>query len=143
MEETALRVNMEAVSEIARQLRLRDVGGIIVIDLIDMQKDSNRHAVLDALKKALKKDRMPTSVDGITKLGLLEMTRRRKSEQLRRTLRTTCSVCSGTGEILAPDEVARRALRQARRMAIAGSGWSFSCKTVARSSEDSQHNATA
>ena len=65
VEETALCVNMEAVSEIARQLRLRDVGGIIVIDLIDMQKDSNRHAVLDALKKALKKDRMPTSVDEI------------------------------------------------------------------------------
>lgn len=128
VEETALRVNMEAVSEIARQLRLRDVGGIIVIDLIDMQKDANRHAVLDALKKALKKDRMPTSVDGITKLGLLEMTRRRKSEQLRRTLRTTCSVCSGVGEILAPDEVARRALRQARRMAIAGQAGPFLVK---------------
>ena len=71
---------------------------------------------------------MPTSVDGITKLGLLEMTRRRKSEQLRKTLRTTCSVCSGAGEILAPDEVARRALRQARRMAIAGQAGPFLVK---------------
>ena len=128
MEETALRVNTEAVYEIARQLRLRDVGGIIVIDLIDMQKDVNRHAVLDALKKALKSDRMPTSVDGITKLGLLEMTRRRKSEQLRRALRTTCGSCFGAGEILAPDEVARRAVRQVRRMAIAGQTGPFVVK---------------
>ena len=128
MEETALRVNTEAVYEIARQLRLRDVGGIIVIDLIDMQKDVNRHAVLDALKKALKSDRMPTSVDGITKLGLLEMTRRRKNEQLRRALRTTCGSCSGAGEILAPDEVARRAVRQVQRMAIAGQTGPFVVK---------------
>lgn len=135
VEETAIRVNTEAVCEIAHQLRLRDVGGIIVIDLIDMQMDASRHAVLDALKKALKKDRMPTSVDGITKLGLLEMTRKRKSEQLRRTLRTTCSVCSGTGEVLSPDEVARRAMRQARRMAIAGQAGPFVIKLSAEAAK--------
>ena len=120
MEETALRVNLEAVKELARQLKLRDVGGIIIVDLIDMEKEKNRQAVLAALKEAAKSDRMPVKVEGITRLGLLEMTRKRKGEQLRRALRTTCSVCSGSGELLGEEEIARRALRQARRMALAG-----------------------
>lgn len=120
MEETALRVNLEAVKELARQLRLRDVGGIVIVDLIDMEKDKNRQAVLAALKDAAKCDRMPVKIEGITRLGLLEMTRKRKGEQLRRALRTTCSVCSGSGELLCEEEIARRALRQARRMALAG-----------------------
>lgn len=143
VEETALCVNMEAVSEIARQLRLRDVGGIIVIDLIDMQKDSNRHAVLDALKKALKKDRMPTSVDGITKLGLLEMTRRRKSEQLRRTLRTNMQRLLRSGRNSGSRRGGEKGIAASTQNGDCGSGWSFSCKTVARSREDSQHNAAA
>ena len=84
MEETALRVNLEAVKELARQLRLRDVGGIVIVDLIDMEKDKNRQAVLAALKDAVKSDRMPVKIEGITRLGLLEMTRKRKGEQLRR-----------------------------------------------------------
>ena len=120
MEETALRVNLEAVKEIARQIRLRDVGGIIIVDLIDMDKDKNKQLVLSALKDAVKNDRMPVKIEDITRLGLLEMTRKRKGEQLRRALRTTCSVCSGSGELLSEDEIARRALRQARRMALAG-----------------------
>ena len=120
MEETVLRVNLEAVKELARQIRLRDVGGIIVVDLIDMEKEKNRQAVLAALKEAAKNDRMPVKVEEITRLGLLEMTRKRKGEQLRRALRTTCSVCSGSGELLGEEEIARRALRQARRMALAG-----------------------
>lgn len=120
MEETALRVNLEAVKELARQLRLRDVGGIVIVDLIDMEKDKNRQAVLAALKDAVKSDRMPVKIEGITRLGLLEMTRKRKGEQLRRALRTTCGVCSGSGELLCEEEIARRALRQARRMALAG-----------------------
>ena len=120
MEETALRVNLEAVKEIARQIRLRDVGGIIIVDLIDMDKDKDKQLVLSALKDAVKNDRMPVKIEDITRLGLLEMTRKRKGEQLRRALRTTCSVCSGSGELLSEDEIARRALRQARRMALAG-----------------------
>ena len=120
MEETVFRVNLEAVKELARQIRLRDVGGIIVVDLIDMEKEKNRQAVLAALKEAAKSDRMPVKVEEITRLGLLEMTRKRKGEQLRRALRTTCSVCSGSGELLGEEEIARRALRQARRMALAG-----------------------
>ena len=120
IEETALCVNLEAVKEIARQLRLRDVGGIIVVDLIDMEQERNRQFVLSALKEAAKSDRMPVKIEGITRLGLLEMTRKRKGEQLRRALRTTCSVCSGSGELLGEAEIARRAYRQARRMALAG-----------------------
>ena len=101
MEETALRVNLEAVKEIARQIRLRDVGGIIIVDLIDMDKDKDKQLVLSALKDAVKNDRMPVKIEDITRLGLLEMTRKRKGEQLRRALRTTCSVCSGSGELRA------------------------------------------
>ena len=120
MEETALCVNLEAVREIARQLRLRDVGGIVIVDLIDMETDQSRQAVLSVFKEAVKTDRMPVKIEGITRLGLLEITRKRKGEQLRRALRTTCSVCSGSGELLSEDEIARRAYRQARRMALAG-----------------------
>ena len=90
------------------------------MDLIDMEKDKNRQAVLAALKDAVKSDRMPVKIESITRLGLLEMTRKRKGEQLRRALRTTCGVCSGSGELLCEEEIARRALRQARRMALAG-----------------------
>ena len=106
MEETALRVNLEAVREIARQLRLRDVGGIVIVDLIDMETDQSRREVLSAFKEAVKTDRMPVKIEGITRLGLLEITRKRKGEQLRRALRTTCSVCSGSGELLSEDEIA-------------------------------------
>lgn len=125
MEETALRVNLEAVKEIARQLRLRDVGGIVIVDLIDMETEKSRQTVLSAFKEAAKNDRMPVKIEGITRLGLLEMTRKRKGEQLRRALRTTCSVCSGSGELLCETEIARRAYRQARRMALAGQSGPF------------------
>ena len=85
-----------------------------------METDQSRRAVLSAFKEAVKTDRMPVKIEGITRLGLLEITRKRKGEQLRRALRTTCSVCSGSGELLSEDEIARRAYRQARRMALAG-----------------------
>ena len=143
MEETALRVNLEAVKELARQLRLRDVGGIVIVDLIDMEKDKNRQAVLAALKDAVKSDRMPVKIEGITRLGLLEMTRKRKGEQLRRALRTTCGVCSGSGELLCEEEIARRALRQARRMALAGQRGPFVICLAEKSGKGSGGNAPA
>lgn len=120
MEETALRVNQEAVEEIARQLRLRDVGGMIVIDLIDMECAENREKIVSVMKEAVKADRSPVTVEGITKLGLLEMTRRRKGDQLRRVMQTACTYCSGKSEVLSAQEVARRALRQVRRKALSG-----------------------
>lgn len=120
MEDTALRVNLEAVREIARQLRLRDVGGIVVADLIDMARPESREQVVCALREAVKADRTPVVVEGMTRLGLLEMTRKRKGDQLRRAMQSSCTYCSGAGELLCPEEVARRALRQARRMALCG-----------------------
>lgn len=120
MEETALQVNQEAVEEIAHQLRLRDVGGMIIVDLIDMERSENREKIVSAMKSAVKADRSPVTVEEITKLGLLEMTRKRKGDQLRRVMQTDCSYCSGKGEVLSSDEVARRALRQVRRKALSG-----------------------
>ena len=125
MEETALTVYLEAVSDIARQIRLRDIGGIIVVDLIDMARTESREAVIAAMKEAAKADRAPITVEGITRLGLLEMTRRRKGEQLHLALQTGCTYCSSCGRLIAPEEIARRALRQIRRKALSGQAGPF------------------
>jgi len=99
LEETVLRTNIEAVSEIVRQLRLRDIGGIIVIDFIDMNEAKNRRAVLKALNQELEKDRTKTYVVELTKLGLVEMTRKNVSEGLIEAFGETCPVCHGRGII--------------------------------------------
>ena len=119
-EETALRVNLEAAEEIARQLRLRDVGGIVMVDFIDMRLEEHRQTLLTHMKEALSGDRSPTTVEGITRLGLMEITRKRTHTQLHKALCVSCSYCSGTGEVLSGEEVARRALRQVRRMLLSG-----------------------
>ena len=119
-EETALRVNLEAAEEIARQLRLRDVGGIVMVDFIDMRQEEHRQALLAHMKEALSGDRSQTTVEGITRLGLMEMTRKRAHTQLHKALTVSCSYCSGDGAVLSGEEVARRALRQVRRMLLAG-----------------------
>ena len=119
-EETALRVNWEAAEEIARQLRLRDVGGIVMVDFIDMRQEEHRQALLAHMKEALSGDRSQTTVEGITRLGLMEMTRKRAHTQLHKALTVSCSYCSGDGAVLSGEEVARRALRQVRRMLLAG-----------------------
>ena len=85
-EETALRVNLEAAEEIARQLRLRDVGGIVMVDFIDMRLEEHRQALLTHMKEALSGDRSPTTVEGITRLGLMEITRKRTHTQLHKAL---------------------------------------------------------
>lgn len=120
LEDTALRVNLEAVQEAVHQLRLRDIGGIIVIDFIDMRREENRQLLLKKMKEAAKEDSMQMTVEGFTRLGLMEITRKRKHEQLRKSMRVSCSYCSGTGEVLSGEEVARRALRQVRRMILSG-----------------------
>lgn len=120
LEETALRVNLEAAEEIARQLRLRDVGGILVVDFIDMRLEEHRQALIVRMKEALSGDRSPTTVEGITRLGLMEITRKRAHAQLHKALTVSCSYCSGTGAVLSGEEVARRALRQVRRMLLSG-----------------------
>jgi len=103
LEETVFRNNLEAADEVARQLRLRDIGGIIVIDFIDMESKANRDAVATALREALSRDKTRSQVFDISELGLVEMTRKRVSEGLLESVSTVCSLCEGRGIILDPD----------------------------------------
>jgi ribonuclease E len=100
LEETVYRNNLEAATEIAHQLRLRDIGGIIVIDFIDMEVRKNRDEVLRCFKDALARDKTRTQVFDISELGLVEMTRKRVSEGLVESFSTTCPTCSGRGIVL-------------------------------------------
>jgi ribonuclease E len=97
IEETALNTNLEAADEIARQLRLRDIGGIIVIDFIDMEIKKNREDVIRAFRDALARDKTRTQVFDISELGLVEMTRKRISEGLVEAFSETCPNCTGRG----------------------------------------------
>jgi len=97
LEETVYRNNLEAADEVARQLRLRDIGGIIVIDFIDMEIRENRDKVGSALRTALARDKTRTQVFDISELGLVEMTRKRVSEGLIESMSTTCEICEGRG----------------------------------------------
>jgi ribonuclease E len=97
LEETVVRNNLEAAEEVARQLRLRDIGGIIVIDFIDMEQKANRDAVMAAFRDALSRDKTRTQVLEISELGLVQMTRRRVSEGLVESFSETCPTCNGRG----------------------------------------------
>lgn len=107
LEETVVRANIEAAKEIAKQLRLRDIGGIIIIDFIDMHESDHQQLVLDTLKSALKKDRTRTTVIGMTGLGLIEMTRKKVNLELCRVLNSDCPFCDGTGRVLSTESIAR------------------------------------
>ncbi|MCR4434947.1 MAG: Rne/Rng family ribonuclease [Clostridiales bacterium] len=115
LEDTVLKTNMEAAREIAKQLRLRDIGGIVIIDFIDMHEHEHQQMVLDALRQALKRDRTKTSVVGLTGLGLVEMTRKKVRQGLSSVLMTECPHCSGTGKILSPESVARNVEKEITR----------------------------
>ena len=115
LEETALKTNLEAVAEIAYQLRLRNIGGLVILDLIDMDQSSNREAVWRALEQALAKDKAKTTINRISELGLIEMTRKRTRESLTRMLHEPCFYCDGTGQIQSRTTVAYEILRQIRR----------------------------
>ena len=99
LEETVLKTNLEAAAEIAYQLRLRDIGGIIIIDFIDMEKKENREKVLQRLAEMLKYDRARTNILQLTQLGLVEMTRKRVKEDLTRLLCQPCPYCHGRGTV--------------------------------------------
>ncbi|MBW2277795.1 MAG: ribonuclease E/G, partial [Deltaproteobacteria bacterium] len=114
-EETILRTNLEAVDEIAYQVRFRNIGGLIVLDLIDMDRPANRRKVSDRLNQALTDDRARTSVQQISQFGLVEMTRERTRESLGRTLHEPCLYCDGTGNTLSRVTVANEVLREVRR----------------------------
>ena len=97
LESTVFQNNLEAAEEIARQLRLRDIGGIIVIDFIDMEIKENRKKVADAFRSALARDKTRTQVFEISELGLVEMTRKRIGEGLLTSFASTCPECEGRG----------------------------------------------
>ena len=117
--DTIFKTNLEASQCIARQLRLRNLGGIIIIDFIDMDEDEHRVAVLDELKRALAKDRARTGISGFSALGLVEMTRKRTRESLAHILCEPCPACQGRGEIKTAQticyEILRELLRHARQ----------------------------
>ncbi len=120
LEETILKTNLEAVKEIAYQIRLRDIGGIIIIDFIDMEKKSNQEKVFNALKEALKKDRSKTHVLPISELGLIQMTRKRIRKPLTRMLCEPCFYCDGEGYLISKQTICynifREILRESRDM---------------------------
>ena len=102
-EENSLAINLEAVKEIAKQLRIRDIGGLIVIDFIDLSAAKNRKKIYDSLKSLLKKDRAKVSISEFSEFGLLQMTRQRVGLSLLHTLTNKCRACNGLGRIPSPD----------------------------------------
>jgi len=116
LEDTVLKTNLEAAREIARQLRLRDIGGIIIIDFIDMTSQEHQKMVLSALAEELKKDRTKTHILGLTQLGLVEMTRKKVRQSLDEVLEKTCPYCDGKGRILSEDTVAKKVERELSRI---------------------------
>ncbi len=117
LEDTITRTNLEAADEVVKQLRLRDIGGIIVIDFIDMSRARNRDTVLKTLRKALDEDRTKTYVVEISPLGLVEMTRQNVTDGAREILTKTCPTCDGEGVVLSEETVAIEVERELRDLA--------------------------
>ena len=115
LEDTILKTNLEAVKEIAYQLRLRNIGGIIIIDFIDMEKEVNREKVFTALEDALKADKSKTNILKISELGLVEMTRKRVRESLGRILCEPCPYCEGRGYVKSKSTICHELFRELRR----------------------------
>jgi Rne/Rng family ribonuclease len=116
LEDTILKTNLDAVPEIVRQIRLRDLGGIIVIDFIDMDERKNRFRVMAALEEALKTDRAPTKVLQFNDFGLVAITRKRVKQSLERTLSVPCPVCQATGMVKSPTTVCNEIYTELRKM---------------------------
>ncbi len=114
-EETIFKTNLEAATTIARQLRLRNLGGIIIIDFIDMLEEEHKRQVMKTLEKALEKDHARTSVSELSPLGLVEMTRQRTTESLGQMLSQPCPVCTGRGSIKNAETVSREVFREITR----------------------------
>jgi ribonuclease G len=115
LEETVLRTNLEAVREVVNQLRFRNIGGLIIIDLIDMESAENRDKVYRALQEALRGDKAKTNILKISELGLVEMTRKRTRENLVQTLCEPCPYCERKGYVLSEESVAHKVLREIQK----------------------------
>ncbi len=116
LEDTITQNNLEACKEVARQLRLRNIGGIIVVDFVDMEKSANRTLIWDEFNKALENDPSRANVTRISELGLVEMTRKRTRESLQQQLTAPCPTCRGRSWIKSPSTLAHEALREVRRV---------------------------
>jgi Rne/Rng family ribonuclease len=116
LEDTIVKTNIDAIKEIVRQIRLRDLGGIIVIDFIDMDERKNRQRVMQALEEALKSDRSPSKVLQFNDFGLVAITRKRVKQSLERTLGTQCTYCTGTGMIKSVATVCNEIYVELRKM---------------------------
>ena len=116
LEDTILKTNLDAIPEIVRQIRLRDLGGIIVIDFIDMDERKNRFKVMAALEEALKNDRAPTKVLQFNDFGLVAITRKRVKQSLERTLSIPCPTCQATGMVKSPTTVCNEIFIELRKM---------------------------
>jgi ribonuclease G len=114
-EETVFRTNLEAARQVVQQLRLRNIGGIIVIDFIDMESAANRKKVFDTLQEAVRKDKARANVLRISELGLVQMTRKRTRESLEQALTSPCAHCHGTGRVRSLETLAYDALRRVQR----------------------------
>lgn len=119
-EATILKTNLEAAREVARQIRMRDVGGIIVCDFIDMESKGNRDKVLNELRNHLARDRARTKAFAVSDLGLVEMTRQRVRQSHLQSMTEPCPTCHGTGRIFTPETIVRRVERSLKRMAVQG-----------------------
>ncbi len=119
LEDTIVKTNIDAIQEIVRQIRLRDLGGIIVIDFIDMDERRNRQKVMQALEEALKKDRAPSKVLQFNDFGLVAITRKRVKQSLERTLGSVCNTCTGTGFVKSVTTVCNEIYVEMRKMAKA------------------------
>jgi ribonuclease G len=119
-EKTIFKINVEAAREVARQIRLRDIGGIIVCDFIDMETRSNRDKVVQELRTHLARDRARTKAFALSELGLVEMTRQRVRPSHYQNMTEPCPMCGGTGRLFTPETTVRRIERAVKRMAVEG-----------------------
>ena len=120
LEDTIVKTNIEAAAEIARQVRLRDIGGIVVCDFIDMNSESSRNKVVQTLESGLRKDRTRATIQSFSNLGLLEFTRKRVGKDLGSQLRGSCPTCAGLGSVMSSQSVAIETLRKVRAHAANG-----------------------
>lgn len=122
LEDTILKTNLEAVKEIAYQIRLRNLGGIIIIDFIDMEKKENREKVFSAFKEIMSRDRAKCTILEVSELGLIQMTRKRVRESLGRTLCDACPYCEGRGFVKSPSTVCYEIFRELRKIGLSRKG---------------------
>jgi len=123
LEDTVFKTNLEAAEEIAHQIRLRDIGGIIIVDFIDMEQEEHQKEVLDVLNQALKKDRTKTNLVGLTSLGLVEITRKKVRPRLSTAFLKPCPYCNGTGRVYSEASVIAKIEKELERLFQANKAW--------------------